>query len=96
VTDRALAFAALHDCAMVSTARRLRFPLTPGHLMTRAEAAQILAEREAEGRGLYFDYFRGMVMKVDMACWPLDLRFFNRDHGDGAGEAALQMAGVTT
>ena len=92
--DRALAFAALHDCAIVSRAQRLGFPLTHDFPMTRAVAARILAARKASGDGLHFAYFRGMAMRVDMAREPLDLRAFNLDHGDGAGEAALQMAGV--
>lgn len=38
---------------------------------------------------LYFDYFKGRVMKVDIGEDTLSVSGYNRDNGDGAAQKAL-------
>ena len=47
-------------------------------------------EREGlHSSGLYFDYLRGRVMKVDLAGDELNPRLYDRDNGHGAALRAL-------
>ncbi len=65
--------------------------------MTEREAAEILENMEtAPGyHSGYFDYLYGRPMKLDLTVGKeLELRLFNRDAGDGVGEAALALAGI--
>ena len=52
-----------------------------------------ITEAEALDAGeTYFDYVRGRVMKVDLSGDELDLRLYDRDNGEGAGERAIHEA----
>lgn len=51
------------------------------------EDAKALIEQK-EGR-LYFDYLYGRCIKTDLGPDFLDLRLFDRDNGEGAGERAI-------
>ena len=37
----------------------------------------------------YFDYLAGRVIKVDFSTDDLDLQWYDRDNGEGAGENAI-------
>lgn len=52
--------------------------------MTEEDAATVIQEQ-----GLYFDYLRGRVMKVDLSGDELEPRLYDRDNGEGAAERAL-------
>lgn len=43
----------------------------------------------AENPGMYFDYLRGRVMKVDLRGDELESGLYDRDNGVGAAAAAL-------
>lgn len=52
--------------------------------MTKKEAEEIIKSQT------YFDYFKGIVMKVDLSGDTLDPRLYDRDNGIGAAERALK------
>jgi hypothetical protein len=52
--------------------------------MSEAEAAKVIDEQ-----GLYFDYLRGRVMKVDLEGDELRPWAYDRDNGSGAAERAI-------
>jgi hypothetical protein len=58
-------------------------PLTP------AEALQAIDERGPHG--LYFDYFRGRVLKVDLTGDQFDPKLYDRDNGNGAAARAVAI-----
>jgi hypothetical protein len=53
-------------------------------LMTTEEAQALLNETN------YFDYVYGKVMKLDFSRYPLCVRLYDRDNGEGAAMRALQ------
>jgi hypothetical protein len=55
--------------------------------MTTQEAQTILDQC---GSNLYFDYFKGRVMKIDLSKNEVDTRLYNRDNGQGAAEEAIE------
>lgn len=62
-----------------------------GKVMTKEQAQEIINSLGSCGFGqhLNFDYLWGRVLKVDLAPNEIDLRLYNRDNGDGAGEKAI-------
>jgi hypothetical protein len=56
--------------------------------MTEAEAQTFLDD----SRFKYFDYLKGRVLKVDLSGNTVDLRLYDRDNGEGAGERAIRAA----
>ncbi len=76
-------FAALYNRAKVQGLGFLH--ATPGD-MTEEEAKSILEEFKGD---LYFDYFRGRVMKVDLSKDELRTDLYNRDNGFEAAEKAI-------
>jgi hypothetical protein len=56
-------------------------------LMTEDDAAKVIEEQ-----GLYFDYLRGRVMKVDLSHDKLRPFAYDRDNGHGAAERAIAAA----
>lgn len=59
--------------------------------MSEADAEIVIKEQ-----GLYFDYLRGRVMKVDISGDVLEPRLYDRDNGEGAAERALASLRATT
>jgi len=53
--------------------------------MLRDEAASLLSKYS------YFDYLKGRVMKVDLSKDEFDPRFYDRDNGEGAAQAAIDQ-----
>ena len=51
--------------------------------MTEDKCRKILEQQT------YIDYLGGRVIKVDMSGDHLDLRLYDRDNGEGAGEYAI-------
>lgn len=51
------------------------------------EEAQTLIEVQ----GLYFDYLKGRVMKVNLAGDKLDPRLYDRDNGSGAAKKVIDF-----
>ncbi len=76
----------------------------PSSPYTDRQRAAILVElyngASAQGMGvfhrtpgsMYFGYLQGRVLKVDMGADDLSFRLYNRDNGEGAGEAAEARA----
>ena len=62
--------------------------------LTEDEANKLLGGvREEPGQpriGTYFDYLNGKIIKTDVSKRPLELRLFDRDNGEGAGERAIK------
>lgn len=58
----------------------------PLHVLSLQEAEVILLTR---GDRLYFDWYQGRVMKVDLNQNPLEVRLYDRDNGKGAALRAL-------
>lgn len=59
--------------------------------MTKERAQEYIDECfKTPGRNLYFDYLNGRVMKINLGKDLLDVRFFDRDNGDGAAARALE------
>ncbi len=56
--------------------------------MSPEEAKQIIGQRRDTGH-YFFDYLMGRVMKVDLGGDEVETRLYDRDLGDGAGEAAI-------
>lgn len=54
--------------------------------MSVEEAQRIIDDR---GSNLYFDYLHGRMIKTDIAPNVLDLRLYDRDNGQGAGETVI-------
>lgn len=59
--------------------------------MTEADAAQVLAQQ----RGMYFDYLRGRVMKIEISGDEVGVALYDRDNGEGAAERAVQHLRAT-
>jgi hypothetical protein len=55
--------------------------------LTLPEARKALDERKSNG--LYFDYFRGRVLKVDLGGDQFDPYLYDRDNGNGAAARAI-------
>ncbi len=53
--------------------------------LTKEEAQEELTANS----GMYFDYLRGRVMKVDISGDSFDPWGFDRDNGQGAAESAI-------
>lgn len=90
--DKAEVLAALYNNAKPLGYGILHFDPTP---MT-AEAAQAIIDNESAApdypgnrRGLYFDYLKGRVMKVNLSDDEFDPRLYDRDNGQGAADKAL-------
>lgn len=57
--------------------------------MTHEEATKILLEKASYGYGLYFDYLKGRVLKIDLSTDELNTSLYNRDLGEGAAERII-------
>lgn len=60
--------------------------------LTVEECRAILAGERGDvdyGGGMYFDYLRGRVMKVDLSGDEFSPRLYDRDNGAGAAERAI-------
>lgn len=55
-------------------------------------AEKMIQDRIDSGRGFYFDYVQGRLIKTDLGKTPLDFRLYDRDNGDGAGYRAIEDA----
>lgn len=61
-----------------------------GSLMTEEEAKAIIEEKRQYHNGLYFDYLKGRVMKVNLSDDDgFDERLYDRDNGKHAAERAI-------
>ncbi len=81
--DKAILFMAIYNRAQTQGMGVLHY--NPKQ-MDIAEAQGIIA---SHGTNLYFGYFRGRVMKIDLAPDFLDTRLYNRDNGPDAAEDAI-------
>lgn len=98
--DKAEVLAALYNSAKPLGMGWLHFDPTP---MTVAEAQEVInAGGNAAGdypawpsrNKMYFDYFKGRVMKVDISGDELYTGLYDRDNGEGAAERALSSLRV--
>ena len=81
--DKARLFKALFNRAMPQGNSFMKYvPIQ----MTDQEAREVIAQRKGN---LYFDYFKGRAMKIDVGKEVLDTRLYNRDNGQGAAEEAV-------
>jgi len=55
-----------------------------GRQITKEQAAELL------GKGTYFDYLYGRVMKVELRGDTLDPWLYDRDNGEGAAAKAIE------
>ena len=53
--------------------------------MTTKEAKEAVSNPDQ----MYFDYYRGRVMKVDLSGEEFSPRLYDRDNGDGAAKSAV-------
>jgi hypothetical protein len=60
--------------------------------LTLPEAQEIIDQRLQGNLGLYFDYLRGRVLKVDLSQDYFNPVLYDRDNGSGAAAAALTLA----
>ena len=74
---------------IMRTLREMSITAVAAHTEVDARAYLILGDG-------YIDYQGGACIKTDFTEWPLDLRLYDRDNGEGAGEAALKEAGLET
>lgn len=62
--------------------------------LTSRRAGELIKQARHTGRNgeeeIYFDYLNGKVMKIDIAPDVIDTRLYDRDNGEGAGEAAIE------
>lgn len=93
--EKAKVLKALYDNAQCLGMGFLQF--VPGDLSI-AEARDIIDFGSGNSAGdyacnvgprLYFDYFKGRVMKVDLSGNTVDTALYDRDNGPGAGRRAL-------
>lgn len=91
--DKAEVLAALHGA---SKAQGMGFLHDRGPLSVeecREIVGTVGTERSEAGvfasGGMYFDYLRGRVMKVDIGGDSFDPRLYDRDVGEGAAERAI-------
>lgn len=80
---------ALYNHTCVAPAA-IRFNNAGPTTLSEESAAEIIAEREKEGSGLYFDYLQGHMIKTDISGDVLNLGLYDRDNGAGAGEKAIR------
>jgi hypothetical protein len=95
--DRAELLAALYNASRPLGLGFLHYDPTP---MTTDEAREILGQADPDGAGgdyparfarrIYFDYFKGRVMKVDLAGPVLSTHLYDRDNMPGAGYRAIK------
>lgn len=99
--DKAALLAALYNNSKPFGMGFLHYDPTP---MTVEEARGILADWPAgsvvdygpsghlgsTAKNLYFDYFRGRVLKVELSGDDLNTRLYNRDLGEGVAERIIQ------
>lgn len=79
--DKAAVLAALYNASKPQGMSFLQFVPTP---MTIDDACKEL------DKGLYFDYLKGRVMKVDLTSdTEVDVRLYDRDNGEGASQRAI-------
>lgn len=81
--QKPVALAALYNASQPQGMGFLHF--TPEE-MTADEAKELLKQTT------YFDYLKGRVMKVNFSGEFVDLRLYDRDNGQGAGERAILEA----
>lgn len=86
--DKAEVLAALYNRAQ---SQGMGFMHYTSEDMTVEQAHALLAEMEADGQRLYFDYLKGRVMKVDLAGPDMRTALYNRDNGPDAAENALAL-----
>lgn len=85
VQDQAKALMALYNnTRMIAPVARMLGQVSPTD-MTLEEATTIIQAAKDKGRGFYFDYVKGRMIKSDLKEYP-DFVLFDRDHGPGAGE----------
>ena len=101
--DRAAVLAALYNGSRPLGMGIFHFNPEP---MTPAEASEILESVRQSGlaiqkkyggaapEGIYFDYLKGRVMKIDLAEDLLRVDLYDRDNGPGAARRALEVAGL--
>jgi len=82
--DKAAVLAALYNNSKPLGMGMLHFDPA---MMTTDEARK---EIEKMSYGLYFDYLKGRVMKVDLSGDELNPALYDRDNGDGAALAAIK------
>jgi len=83
---KAAVFKALYDAS-----RPLGFgfrEFVPGP-MPREEAEQVTLELARTEQPLFFGYYRGRVMKVDITGDEFEPRLYDRDNGEGAAQKAV-------
>lgn len=84
--DKARILKALYNASGLTAPIAEALGQTRGNLTT--EQAQAVLSK-VEGDRMYFDYLFGRAIKVDIGPNVLDLRLFDRDNGEGAGERAI-------
>jgi hypothetical protein len=92
--DHADVLAALYNASQPLGMGMFHFEAKP---MTHDEAAELLktgnvgesACRPPDDRGVYFDYLKGRVMKVNIGGDTLNPRLYDRDNGNGAAARAI-------
>jgi hypothetical protein len=81
--DKALVLAGLYNAARPQGMGFLQYDPAP---MTREQAQAII-----DGGSLYFDYLKGRVMKVDLSGEEFNEWCFDRDNGQGAAQAVIDV-----
>lgn len=84
--DKAEVLAALYNVAKPQGMGFLQYDPKP---MTAEEAREIVDRGKGRTYGLYFDYLKGRVMKVDLSGDSFESSWFDRDNGKGAAELAI-------
>lgn len=83
--DKAAVLASLYNA---SRQQGMGFMHQAGQKQMSIEDAR--KEIERRGKDLYFDYFNGRVMKIDLAADELEERLYDRDNGQGACFRAIE------
>ena len=73
-------------CALYDNAR----PLGMGFLHYTPEPMKLDEAKSLLERQTYFDYLKGRVMKVDLRGDEVDTWLYDRDNGQGTGQAAIE------
>ncbi len=87
--DKAIVLAALYNRARtIGLAGMMDFDPTPLDVLV---ARKIIKERRG-ANPLYFDYFQGRCMKIDLSRDEVDTTLFDNEYGPGAAQRALDAA----
>lgn len=81
--DKARVLKALYNASKLTAPIAIALGQTRGNLTTE-EARKVMADHAP-----YYDYLYGRVLKVRLDVNDLDLRLYDRDNGQGAGESAI-------